>query len=103
MASAGDQESKTTHSSEQQPELTEQQPTSRLDQPAQGEEQPAATVEKTSPSKEQPPALPDYLTDPDAVSKDVDAAWRYGKPPDYTNTRNVWKASLSLISPNGTQ
>ncbi|KAF7936913.1 hypothetical protein BELL_0154g00100 [Botrytis elliptica] len=43
---------------------------------------------------ETPPAdttgLPDYLLDPNAVMKDVDAKWRYNQPPDYTNTRRVW-------------
>ncbi|KAJ8061604.1 hypothetical protein OCU04_009410 [Sclerotinia nivalis] len=35
-------------------------------------------------------ALPDYLLDPNAVMKDLDAKWRYNQPPDYTNTRKVW-------------
>ncbi|ATZ57691.1 hypothetical protein BCIN_15g02420 [Botrytis cinerea B05.10] len=43
---------------------------------------------------ETPPAdatgLPDYLLDPNAVMKDVDAKWRYNQPPDYTNTRRFW-------------
>ncbi|KAI0132747.1 hypothetical protein BJ170DRAFT_700499 [Xylariales sp. AK1849] len=34
--------------------------------------------------------LPDYMTDPNAVLKDLDAAWRYGKPPDYSNTRRAF-------------
>lgn len=51
----------------------------------------------TAPSQQQSAALPDYLTNPDAVAKDLEAAWRYGKPPDYTNTRNVWKESKSCL------
>lgn len=39
--------------------------------------------------------LPDYLTDPDATSRD-DAQWRYGKAPDYSNTRRVWEQSMSF-------
>ncbi|KAL8720706.1 MAG: hypothetical protein Q9225_002472 [Loekoesia sp. 1 TL-2023] len=35
------------------------------------------------------PSLPDFLTDPNAVLKDS-AEWRYGKAPDYSNTRAVW-------------
>ena len=38
------------------------------------------------------PSLPDILTDPNAVLKDS-AAWRYGKAPDYSNTRAVWEQS----------
>ncbi|KAG4030150.1 hypothetical protein MFRU_013g01730 [Monilinia fructicola] len=46
-------------------------------------------------AQEEPPidssaSLPDYLLDPNAVMKDVDAKWRYNQPPDYTNTRKVW-------------
>lgn len=39
------------------------------------------------------PAVPDYLADPNAVLKDT-AAWRYGKAPDYSNTRNVYEQSM---------
>lgn len=46
------------------------------------------------------PALPDYLTDPNAVLEDA-ADWRYGKPPDYSNTRAVWeRSSCSLYLAN---
>lgn len=50
-------------------------------------------VEAPQPSEAQTPALPDYMTDPNAVLKDTDASWRYGKPPDYTNTRRVFAES----------
>ena len=47
------------------------------------------------------PALPDYVLDPNAVLKDT-AEWRYGKAPDYSNTRSVFERSnvpsLSLSS-----
>ncbi|KAI1343174.1 hypothetical protein F5Y15DRAFT_405752 [Xylariaceae sp. FL0016] len=44
---------------------------------------------------DQPAGLPDYMTDPNAVMKDTDAAWRYGQPPDYTKTRAVWAETKS--------
>lgn len=54
----------------------------------------------SSPAMEPPPALPDYLTDPNAVLKDA-VDWRYGKPPDYNNTREVWeRSSYSYILAN---
>ncbi|RYP07782.1 hypothetical protein DL765_009018 [Monosporascus sp. GIB2] len=33
---------------------------------------------------------PDYFSDPNAVTKDSNATWRYGKAPDYSKTREVW-------------
>ncbi|OBT69471.1 hypothetical protein VE03_01019 [Pseudogymnoascus sp. 23342-1-I1] len=36
------------------------------------------------------PELPDYLFDPNAVLKDTSANWRYGQPPDYSNSRKVY-------------
>jgi hypothetical protein len=38
-------------------------------------------------------AIPDYMTDPDAVLKDMEAEWRYGKPPDYSKTRSFYANS----------
>ena len=38
---------------------------------------------------------PDFLTSPDAVLKD-EAAWRYGRAPDYSNTREVFRQSTFL-------
>lgn len=38
------------------------------------------------------PALPDYLSDPNAVLKDA-SQWRYGRAPDYSNTRTVFEQS----------
>ncbi|KAK8178926.1 hypothetical protein BKA81DRAFT_383453 [Phyllosticta paracitricarpa] len=40
--------------------------------------------------------LPDYLTDPDAVLKDQDAKWRYGRPPDYSKTRKVYAETKKM-------
>ena len=37
--------------------------------------------------------IPDYVLDPNAVLHDTDAAWRYGKPPDYTKTRDYYERS----------
>lgn len=41
------------------------------------------------------PDLPDYLLDPNAVLNDSSANWRYGQPPDYSNTRKVYSESKS--------
>lgn len=41
------------------------------------------------------PALPDYLSDPNAVLKDP-SKWRYGKAPDYSKTRTVFEQSGRL-------
>ncbi|KAF7534952.1 hypothetical protein G7054_g5752 [Neopestalotiopsis clavispora] len=48
-----------------------------------------ASAEAPPPPSEAP-ALPDYMTDQNAVLGDSQAAWRFGKPPDYTNTRKVF-------------
>lgn len=40
--------------------------------------------------------LPDYVTDPNAVLKDVAATWRFGKPPDYSKTRRYFEESACL-------
>lgn len=45
------------------------------------------------------PGLPDYVLDPNAVLKDT-AAWRYGRAPDYSNTRRVFEESVSLVFPS---
>ena len=42
-------------------------------------------------------ALPDYLTNPDAVLGDA-AHWRYGRAPDYSNTRAVYEKSTFFRS-----
>ncbi|KAL3418166.1 hypothetical protein PVAG01_09881 [Phlyctema vagabunda] len=34
--------------------------------------------------------IPDYCRDPDAVLKDKIKSWRYGRAPDYKNTRKVY-------------
>lgn len=43
-------------------------------------------------------ALPDYVTDPDAVLKDSHAKWRYGRAPDYSKTRKVFAESKWILS-----
>jgi len=46
--------------------------------------------------------MPDYALDPNAVLKDVDAAWRYGNAPDYSKTRKYFddsKCASALTSP----
>ncbi|KZF23613.1 hypothetical protein L228DRAFT_120694 [Xylona heveae TC161] len=42
------------------------------------------------------PALPDYVLDADAVLRDTEAAWRYGRPPNYSNTRKVYGQSKKM-------
>jgi len=54
-----------------------------------------AAVEVQAPPPEPAPAVPDYLADPDAVLKDRDAKWRYGRAPDYSKTRKVYEESRS--------
>jgi hypothetical protein len=41
--------------------------------------------------------LPDYVLDPDAVLKDISAAWRHGNAPDYSKTRAFYEKSTSLL------
>ncbi|KAL6710778.1 hypothetical protein ACN47E_007835 [Coniothyrium glycines] len=41
-------------------------------------------------------ALPDYLTNPDAVLGDKDASWRYGRAPDYSKTRKIFAESKKM-------
>ena len=53
----------------------------------------AADVQQMPVQESGPPALPDYLTDPDAVLKDTEVEWRYGKAPDYSKTRSVFSES----------
>ncbi|KAF2434772.1 hypothetical protein EJ08DRAFT_581714 [Tothia fuscella] len=47
------------------------------------------------------PALPDYMTDPNAILKDTDVTWRYGKPPDYSKTRTFYENTKSKNHPAG--
>jgi hypothetical protein len=58
------------------------------------------TADVEAPPAEPTPALPDYLTNPDAVLGDADANWRYGRAPDYTKTRKVFRESKSPGLPN---
>lgn len=48
---------------------------------------------QSSPQPEPKSTIPDYLADPDAVLKDSSAKWRYGRAPDYSNTRKVYAES----------
>ena len=57
-----------------------------------------ASADVEAPPADPTAGLPDYLLDPNAVMKDLDAKWRYKQPPDYTNTRKVYaQSTLSLI------
>jgi hypothetical protein len=53
----------------------------------------ASTDVQQPSAQEVAPALPDYLTNPDAVLGDKDAQWRYGRAPDYSKTRKVYADS----------
>jgi hypothetical protein len=53
-----------------------------------------AAADVQPPPAEPAAALPDYLTDPDAVLKDAQAQWRYGRAPDYSKTRKVFAESM---------
>ncbi|KAI8934816.1 hypothetical protein NX059_008497 [Plenodomus lindquistii] len=53
------------------------------------------------PVQEPAPALPDYLTDPDAVLKDTHSKWRYGRAPDYSKTRKVFAETKQMTHPAG--
>ncbi|KAL1633049.1 hypothetical protein SLS56_003120 [Neofusicoccum ribis] len=46
-------------------------------------------------------ALPDYLTDSDAVLKDQGVKWRYGRPPDYSKTRKVYAETKQMNHETG--
>jgi len=54
-----------------------------------------ASADVETPAPDATPQLPDYLTDPNAVLKDVEAHWRYGQAPDYSNTRKVFEETKS--------
>lgn len=56
----------------------------------------AAADVQQPPAEESTPALPDYLTNPDAVLGDSDAKWRYGRAPDYSKTRKMFQESKHL-------
>jgi hypothetical protein len=53
----------------------------------------AAADVQMPPAQEAAPALPDYLTNPDATLGDKDAKWRYGRAPDYSKTRKMFAES----------
>ncbi|KAI1738242.1 hypothetical protein F4680DRAFT_450322 [Xylaria scruposa] len=55
------------------------------------------SVEESNPIpiEQEPVTLPDYMTDPNAVLKDVDAKWRYNQPPDYSKTRKYYSETKS--------
>ncbi|KAJ6584046.1 hypothetical protein DFH09DRAFT_265818 [Mycena vulgaris] len=43
-----------------------------------------------------PPALPDYVLDPNAVLKDASAKWRHKKVPDYSRTRADYEQTKKM-------
>jgi len=58
-----------------------------------------AAADVQTPVEPAAPALPDYVTDPDAVLKDK-ANWRYGRAPDYSKTRKVFAESKYINIPD---
>lgn len=61
----------------------------------------AAADVQEPPAQEAAPALPDYLTNPDAVLGDKDAKWRYGRAPDYSKTRKVFAETKQMTHEAG--
>jgi hypothetical protein len=59
----------------------------------------AAADVQQPPVQEPASALPDYLTNPDAVLGDKDAKWRYGRAPDYSKTRKMFTESKQSHMP----
>lgn len=55
-----------------------------------------ASADVQQPPAEPAAALPDYLTNPDAVLGDSEAKWRYGRAPDYSKTRKMFAESEYL-------
>ncbi|KAE9992795.1 hypothetical protein EG327_007719 [Venturia inaequalis] len=56
---------------------------------------PPAPTEKETASTAEAPALPGFYTDPNFVLGNSSAAWRYGKPPDYSKTRRLFAETKS--------
>ncbi|KAF1943155.1 hypothetical protein EJ02DRAFT_149600 [Clathrospora elynae] len=61
----------------------------------------AAADVQQPPTQEPAPALPDYLTNPDAALGDKDAKWRYGRAPDYSKTRKVFADTKQMTHEAG--
>ncbi|EON68802.1 hypothetical protein W97_08060 [Coniosporium apollinis CBS 100218] len=55
-----------------------------------------AAVEGPAPPAEPAPGLPDYVLDPNAVLKDTEVKWRYGRAPDYSKTRTVFEETKKM-------
>ncbi|EMC94675.1 hypothetical protein BAUCODRAFT_555502 [Baudoinia panamericana UAMH 10762] len=55
-----------------------------------------AAADVQAPPAEPAPALPDYVTSPNAVFADEGVEWRYGKAPDYSKTRKVWEEGKKM-------
>ncbi|CAE7024387.1 hypothetical protein CFE70_003454 [Pyrenophora teres f. teres 0-1] len=54
-----------------------------------------------APAQDAAAALPDYLSNPDAVLGDKDARWRYGRAPDYSKTRKVFSETKQMTHEAG--
>ena len=53
-----------------------------------------AAADVQAPPSEAAPAVPDYLSSPNAVFNDEGVQWRYGRAPDYSKTRKVWEEGM---------
>ncbi|KAI9146888.1 Pathogen-related protein [Paramyrothecium foliicola] len=60
---------------------------------AEADKAPTAVTDPSPAPEPEAPGLPDYMTDPDAVLRDLECQWRYGRPPDYSKTRQVFEES----------
>ncbi|KAL9080331.1 MAG: hypothetical protein Q9157_000859 [Trypethelium eluteriae] len=49
-----------------------------------------ASADVEAPPASPAPSLPDYVLNPNAVLQDSEAAWRYGRAPDYSKTRQFY-------------
>ncbi|KAF1916762.1 hypothetical protein BDU57DRAFT_517046 [Ampelomyces quisqualis] len=56
----------------------------------------AAADVQQPPAEAAAPALPDYLTSPDATLGDKEAQWRYGRAPDYSKTRKMFAETKQM-------
>jgi hypothetical protein len=59
---------------------------------------PTAVADAPVAAESEATGLPDYMTDPDAVLRDLNCQWRYGRPPDYSKTRRFFEESNSTLS-----
>ncbi len=70
---------------------------------SEADKAPAAVADPAPAQEPEAPGLPDYMTDPDAVLRDLECEWRYGRPPDYSKTRQAFEESNYISTPYRTR